>query len=557
MTASRPRPDSPRDRHVVVVGAGVGGLVAALLLAARGVPVTLVERAEAPGGKMRQVLAGGRPVDSGPTVFTMRWIFEQIFAAAGTSVDAELALQPLGVLARHHWPQGEAAVASLDLHADRERSTDAIGRFAGAAEARRFERFCAEAELVYRTLEAPYIRSARPTFWQMVGDLGPRGLATLAGLGPFATLWRRLARHFHDPRLRQLFGRYATYCGASPWQAPATLMLVAQVELAGVWSVDGGMHAVARKLAELAQRRGARLRYGRHVEEIVVRDGRACGVRVRPADAAAPGRSDGDEFIAADAVVFNGDAAALPLGLLGDAVRTAAPRVAPRERSLSALTWSLAARTRGDPGGGLVRHNVFFGADYASEFADIFGGGRLPRQGTVYVCAQDRDDDARLPAGCGAERLLCLVNAPAVGDAATNALDAAEIDTCERTSFALMQRCGLEVDRRRQATVVTTPRDFHRLFPGTGGALYGRGFSDPLTGGWMTLFRRPGAQSALPGLYLAGGSVHPGPGVPMAAMSGQLAAATLLAHLDSTCRSRRVVISGGMSTPSAMTAGTA
>jgi 1-hydroxycarotenoid 3,4-desaturase len=363
-------------------------------------------------------------------------------------------------------------------------------------------------------------------------------------------MWRTLARHFRDPRLQQLFGRYATYCGASPWAAPATLMLVAQVEMDGVWKVDGGMHAVACKLAELAQRRGARLRYGLHADEILVRDGRACGVRVRPADAL-----DGaTETIAADSVVFNGDAGALPLGLLGEAARRAAPAVTPNERSLSAVTWSLSARTHGQP---LAQHNVFFHHDYASEFADIFGRQRLPRQGTVYVCAQDRNDDSRLRDGLVAERLLCLVNAPAVGDAATDALDAAEIDSCEHNSFALLQRCGLTVERHPRSTVITTPRDFHRLFPATGGALYGRGFSDRLTRGWMTLFKRAAAHSGLPGLYLAGGSVHPGPGVPMAAMSGQLAAATLLAHLDSTSRSHRVVISGGMSTPSAMTASTA
>jgi 1-hydroxycarotenoid 3,4-desaturase len=320
------------------------------------------------------------------------------------------------------------------------------------------------------------------------------------------------------------------------------------VELDGVWTVDGGMHALACTLADLAQRRGARLRCGLHVDQIVVRNGRACGVRVRPAD---DGAADG-EFIAADSVVFNGDAGALPLGLLGEDVRPAAPPVAPHERSLSAVTWSLAARTQGQP---LVRHNVFFQDDYASEFADIFGRGRLPRRGTVYVCAQDRDDHAQHAGAAEVERLLCLVNAPAVGDAATDALDAPEIDRCERTSFALLKRCGLTVEP--QAKVITTPREFHRLFPATGGALYGRGFSDRLTHGWMTLFKRSGAQSAVPGLYLAGGSVHPGPGVPMAAMSGQLAAATLLAHLDSTSRSRRVVISGGMSTPSAMTASTA
>jgi 1-hydroxycarotenoid 3,4-desaturase len=534
-----------KTHRVVVVGAGVGGLVSALLLAARGLDVTLLERAHEPGGKMRAVLAGGLPIDSGPTVFTMRWVFDQIFAAAGTSVDAQLSLSPLNVLARHHWPQRSDEVASLDLFADRDRSAEAIGDFSGAAEARRFLRFCDEAARLYRTLEAPYIRSDKPSFFQMVGDLGPRGLAILAGLGPFATLWRRLGHHFRDPRLRQLFGRYATYCGGSPWAAPATLALVAHVEMAGVWRISGGMHELARTLARLAQGRGARIQYGAQVNEIVLRDGHVHGVSYRTGDT--------DQTVEADSVVFNGDASALPLGLLGAAVGRAAPGMTPLRRSLSALTFSLAARAEGQP---LAMHNVFFQSDYASEFADI-GRGRLPRAGTVYVCAQDRADDGSrfIGAASDPEPLFCLINAPAVGDLDTGALDAQEIETCERTSFALMRRCGLTVTS--QAQVVTTPRDFHRMFPATGGALYGPGFSDRITGGWMTLFRRGSAHTPVPGLYLAGGSVHPGPGVPMAAMSGQLAAATLLAHLDSTSRSRRVVISGGMSTRSAMTASTA
>jgi phytoene dehydrogenase-like protein len=147
-----------RDHHVVVVGAGVGGLVSALLLASRGLRVTLVERAATPGGKMRRVIAGGQPIDSGPTVFTMRWIFDQIFAAAGTRAEDELSLTPLSVLARHHWPQGGDAgadVASLDLFADRARSAEAIGAFSGAAEAQRFLRFCDEAQRIYQTLEGP------------------------------------------------------------------------------------------------------------------------------------------------------------------------------------------------------------------------------------------------------------------------------------------------------------------------------------------------------------------------------------------------------------------
>ena len=528
---------APKAHRTVVVGAGVGGLVTALQLACAGVQVTVVERAAVPGGKMRRVDAGGAAIDSGPTVFTMRWVFEQIVAGAGAALDERLELAPLPVLARHAWRDG----SRLDLFADHERSVDAIGDFAGAAEAKRFRAFCAQARDVYDALEGPYIRSSRPSMIGMGTTLGFGGIKQLAKLGPFTSLASNLARQFRDPRLRQLFGRYATYCGSSPWSAPATLLLVAQVEMDGVWSVEGGMHGLACAIAGLAIERGAAIRYGTPVDEILVRDGRACGVQLA-----------GGERIDADSVVFNGDVHALASGCLGEAVATSVDRVPHAARSLSAVTWSMNARTRGFP---LDNHNVFFDDDHASEFRDIFGAGRLPSKPTVYLCAQDRAGavaagTAPLPAAGTRERLLCLVNAPATGD--FRPLEPSEIDACEHRMRALLSHCGLELDMDPASTVRTTPREFEQLFPATGGSLYGRA-----TQGWMALFKRSSSTSRLPGLYLAGGSVHPGPGVPMAAMSGQLAAATLLGHLDSTSRSARVVISGGMSTRSVTTADTA
>lgn len=521
--------EAAREHRVIVVGAGIGGLVAALLLARQGLSVTLVESAAAPGGKMRQLNVGGAAIDSGPTVFTMRWVFEQILHAAGFGMGELPALQSLDVLARHAW-RGHAP--RLDLHADHRRSAEAIGKFSGAAEARRFVAFCHEARQVYQALEAPYIRAARPSLLGMSRGLGPSGLATLARLGPFSSLWRALGRHFHDPRLRQLFGRYATYTGSSPWEAPATLMLVAQVELDGVWSVDGGMHAIATTFARLCEARGVTLRYASPCDRIVVKNGRTAGVLLR----------SGEE-LPADSVVFNGSPQALVDGLLGDELRRAVPALPVSRRSLSALTWSAHTATAGFP---LVRHNVFFDDDYASEFDDIFRRRRLPGGGTVYVCAQDRGDDTALAAGTP-ERLLCLVNAPADGD--TRPFDAQEIAPCEQQSLDLLRGCGLQIEMMPGQVQRTTPRDFHRLFPASGGALYGQA-----THGWMSSFQRPGSSSRVPGLYLAGGGVHPGPGVPMAALSGQWAAATLMAHLDSTSRSRRVATSGGTSTPSATTA---
>ena len=519
-----------REPRVVVVGAGVGGLVSALLLASRGVAVTLVEAADGPGGKMRQLPLDDVRIDAGPTVFTMRWVFESILEEAGIGLDRLPAMRPLQVLARHAW---RTSPQRLDLLADPAQAADAIARFAGPGEGRRYQAFCREARAVYEAVKDPVILGPLPTLPSMIRDLGPRGLATLAGLGPLASLWRRLGHHFHDPRLRQLFGRYATYCGGSPWLAPATLMLVAHVEQSGVWSVHGGMHALARAMAALACERGVTMRYGQRCDHIGTRDGQVCGVRLA-----------GGEWLGADAVVFNGDTQALAAGRLGMEVVPAVEATPRHARSLSALTWAMHARCEGFP---LVRHNVFFDDDYELEFDDVLRRRRLPTKGTVYVCAQDRDDAG--PQDDAAQRLLLLVNAPPDGDRPF--LDTPEIDACLNRSLALMQHCGLKIDAPSRR-VATTPADFDRMFPGTGGALYG-----PATHGWMSVFRRPGASSRIPGLMLAGGSVHPGPGVPMAALSGRQAAAAVMGHLASISRFHPVATSGGTSMRSATTADTA
>lgn len=493
--------------RVVIIGAGIGGLVAAVLLAARGLDVLVVEKEAAPGGKLREVAVGGARIDAGPTVFTMRWVFEEIFAAVGARLDAHLTLTRSQVLARHAWADG----SRLDLFADRAESTDAIAAFAGPAEARGFEAFAARAARIWRTLESSFIREDRPSVLDLVAKAGPRDLM---GISPFTTLDRALGEHFRDPRLRQLFGRYATYCGSSPYDAPATLMLVAHVESEGVWLVEGGMHRVAVALAALAQGLGARFRYGAGVQAITQGGGRSSGVMLT-----------GGEQIMADAVICNGDTNAVATGLFGDLGAGVRPTT-PAERSLSALTWAMEAQPEGFP---LLRHTIFFSEDYRAEF-DALRRGRLPSVPTVYLCAQDRAD-ADIAASSAPERLFCLVNAPATGDGGKPNQE--EIAQCNERMLTHLRRCGLTLRSDPQTTVVTGPAQFGTLFPATAGALYGANAH-----GWAASFRRPGTRTKLPGLYLAGGSTHPGPGVPMAALSGRMAASALIADLASTARSR-------------------
>ena len=519
-----------RER-VVVIGGGVGGLVGAALLAARGCDVTLVEAQAGPGGKLRAVDVDGEAVDGGPTVFTMRDVFEEVFAECGGALEDHLSLTPARTLARHAW--GEAR---LDLHADPKASEAAVGDFAGAAEARGLRRFRAESRRLFESLDRPFLRAGKTDPITLGWRMGLRGFPDYLRPRAFQSLWGALGGYFADPRLRQLFGRYATYSGSSPFAAPATLMLIAHVEASGVWLVEGGMHRLALALEAVGRRAGVRFRYGAAVREILVERGRAAGVTLATG-----------ERLSATSVVCNADPAALAAGAFGAAARRAGKPMPPHRRSLGALVWTARARTAGFP---LSRHNVFFSDDYRAEF-DALAAGRLADRPSVYLCAQDRDGEGDAPAG--PERVQIIVNAPADGDGAP--LSLAEIDTCRRHMLHGVSRAGLSLDLEPQGssgTVLTTPHDFARMFPSTGGALYG-----PASHGWAASFRRQGSRTAIPGLYCAGGSTHPGAGVPMAALSARLAVACLLKDRASTSRSARTATPGGTSTRAATTAPTA
>lgn len=506
--------------RAVVIGAGVGGLVSALELARRGIEVVVLERAPRVGGKMRQVDVAGRAIDAGPTVMTMRWVLEEVFSAAGASLDAELTLRRAEVLARHAWGTGPI----LDLYADLDRSVEAISAFAGRSEGDGYRRFCAYTQRIYEAVHKPFLCSERPSLASAMVAVGSLGLQGMLSIDGHRTLWKALGEFFQDGRLRQLFGRYATYCGSSPFLAPATLNVIAQVERDGVYLVEGGMYRVAEALARVAERLGVTIRCGEHVTELVVAGDHVAGVRLASG-----------ERLQADIVVHNGDPAALFEGMLGRPARRAI--AAPADRSLSAVTWAFVAEAKGAYP--LTRHNVFFSKDYHAEFRDLFDRGDLPEEPTVYVCAQDRDDGGSAPSG--PERFLCLVNAPARGD--TRAFTPSEIKQCESAAFSLLERAGLSFPQFSAPPVVTTPSDFDRLFPGTGGALYG-----PASHGWKSPFVRAASRTKIRGLYLAGGAAHPGAGVPMAALSGRLCANAVIEDLASTSRSRETVMRGGIST---------
>jgi phytoene desaturase len=363
---------------------------------------------------------------------------------------------------------------------------------------------------MWRISEEPFLR--RPLQGAATLARLARSPADVATIAPWQTLRGLGEQHLRDPRLRMLLDRYATYSGSDPRRAPAVLATVPYAEQSfGSWYVRGGLHRLGVAVAERAAAHGAVLRTGCRVRRVLVEGGRASGVQL----------VDG-ERVAADVVVSGADAAALYADLLPKDRRTRATRrdLARATPSLSGVVLLLALRGRTP---GLAHHTVLFPEDYDAEFDAVFGAGRFRRaprpaaDPTVYVSAPD--DPALRPDDDG-ESWFVLVNAPRHDPA--HGVDWDEPALADRYAdhvLDVLARRGLDVRDRVRWRVVRTPADLARDTGSVGGAIYGTS-----SNGTRAAFLRPANASPVPGLFLVGGSSHPGGGLPLVALSAQIVA---------------------------------
>lgn len=482
----------------VVIGAGLGGLAAAIRLAAAGQRVLVLERNAAVGGKMSEVRAAGFRFDTGPSVITMREVLEDLFVTAGQRMQDHLELLPVDPLTRYFFADG----ATLDIARSLPDTLAQIARL-NERDVAGYQKYLAYAARLYN-ITAPVFTFGPPPALASLRQV-PAADALFAGGQALRSMQAAICAHVQHPHLRQLLGRFATYVGASPYLATALLSVVAHVELnGGVWYPRGGVYAIAAALEGVARNLGVEIRTGAVVTAIELQPHnkrqRVAGVRLASG-----------EVIAARAVIANTDVAGVYAQLLPAAFGARAARLARREVSCSGFIMLLGVAARHAQ---LAHHNILFSADYAREFQQLFAQQHPPDDPTVYVAITSKTDAGHAPAGC--ENWFVLANVPA--SSAHYNWEEGRARYAELV-LARLERLGLDV-RTLLFRTSFTPPDLERMSGARRGALYGVSFNHRLAP-----FVRPrNAAPDVGGLYFAGGTTHPGGGVPLVLLSGKLAA---------------------------------
>ena len=491
-----------RQSAVSVIGAGIGGLSAAIHLAQAGHRVTVFEQNPHVGGKMAVIEQDGFRWDCGPSVVTMRHVFEDLFKSAGRNIADYLTLLSVEPSTRYFYPDGMIFDAShrgdlMRLQIAEFAPDDIDG----------FGRFLEQAADIHRITGPVFVYDSPPTPASFL-RVPVRDWFKVDAL---RTMQQSIESNISSPKLRQLLGRFATYVGGSPYEAPATLNLIADVELAGgVYYPRGGIYAIAAAMEKLAIELGVDIRCNQQVVGISAENEKAVGLSL----------GDGSAF-RSDAIVSNLDVTTTYQHLLKDHkfAKKRLKRLNRQEPSCSGFVMLLGIDKQHPE---LAHHNIWFSADYPREFDEIFKQEKPPDFPTVYATITSKSDPEHAPDG--QENWFILVNAPALSDQFDWDREAAAyrervLDQLE--SHGVMLRSHIKSERW------LTPNDLEQMSGAHRGALYGASPNSR----W-TAFRRPHNRCPdLKGLYFAGGTTHPGGGVPMVTLSGKVAAQLLMEDL--------------------------
>jgi phytoene desaturase len=488
---------SEHAHDAIVVGAGIGGLAAAITLAAAGRSVLVLEAHDRAGGKAGVCELDGVEVDTGPSVLTLPEVFDQLLRCAGLEPRDELELRKACPSFRYIYADG----VNLDIHHDLAQTLRSVDNTLGHEAAGELERFLRYAACIWNAAAPAFVFGPAPSVHGLLTG-GLKNLSALTRIDAFHDMKAAIDARVRSPHLRMLLARYATYNGSDVRRAPATLNCIAHVELAlGGFGVTGGIAALVRALERAAHKLGVSFRFRAPVDRVRLHRARVVGVE------------SGGRFFPAESVVMNTEVAHLVKDLLDE--HTPHDIRLTETPSLSGYTAIYRARRRTR-----VPHTVLFPDNYSEEFVDLFDRDRPPRDPAVYVCAQEACHGRS--GWAEHEPLFVMANAPAEKvDGPRSAFVWQELESTVRKR---LRRSGI-LEHQDELLWERTPTQLAVRFPRSRGSIYGAS-----SNGRSAAFQRPSnTVKRVPGLFLASGSAHPGGGLPLAAQSGCEAARAALA----------------------------
>lgn len=481
-------------KKIAVIGSGIGGIAAAIRLQKKGFDVSIYESNSYPGGKLSQIQLGKYRFDAGPSLFTMPQYVDELFELCDRKPSDHFHYEKLPIICNYFWDDGtklkaDAVVANFAKEIDQK-----FGVKASIVES-----YLAQSAKKYNILSGLFIEQSLHKWSTWLSKKALIGYRNIFTLGLFSTLNQKNQASFSNPKLVQLFNRYATYNGSDPYQTPATMSVIPHLEYnLGAFFPKKGMNSITMSLINLAESIGVKIYLNCKVQEIVVENGEAKGVRI----------TNQKEIARYDVVVSNMDVFPTYRKLLPN--ETAPEKTLSQARSGSGLIfyWGIKREFKD-----LDLHNILFSQNYKEEFEHQFRKKDIYKDPTVYIniSSKKKSDDA--PNGC--ENWFVLINAPA-----NEGQDWDEIINRTRKNIIAKVKLNLGVDITKLIEVeeVLDPRSIELKTSSAQGALYGTSSNSK----FAAFFRHPNFSSKIKNLYFVGGSVHPGGGIPLALSSAKI-----------------------------------
>ncbi len=481
-------------KKALVIGSGVAGLATAIRLQNIGFQVEVYEANSYPGGKLSEFRLGSYRFDAGPSLFTMPQFVDELFNLCGKNPRDYYTYKKKDVVCAYFFNDGTRFTAYSDPQKYAETASKTF-----QVEAQTVLNYFKNAKKKYDLTAPLFLEKSLHRLDTYLNFDTLKAVAQIGSLDVFSTLNEHNSQYFKDPRMQQLFNRYATYNGSSPYLTPGIMSMIPHLEQHfGTFAAEGGMISITNSLKTLAEEIGVQFHFNSKVDKILIQHSAARGILVA-------GRE-----ISGNLVISNMDVVPTYRKLLKEQI--APDKTLKQERSSSALIfyWGV-KRTFPE----LDLHNILFSADYQKEFEQIFTENKIPDDPTVYINIGSKDEVSDAPENC--ENWFVMINVPGnKGQDWEQWIPLARKNVVKRINKAL----NVNIEDFIEEECYLDPRSIESRTQSYQGSLYGAASNNK----FAAFVRHPNFSKHLKNLYFCGGSVHPGGGIPLALLSGKITA---------------------------------